>query len=226
MCGRFAQYSSRDEYFESFGLKADEIQYDPEPIGRFNVAPGTKVLLLSERGEELHFDPVIWGYGPEWWDKQPLINARGETAATGRMFKPMWNHGRAIVPADGWFEWKKEADKKQPYFIYHKKNQPLFFAAIGKAPYDKDHGHEGFVIVTAASNKGMVDIHDRRPLVLTADAVREWLSADTTPERAQEIAHDAALPEKDFTWHPVSRKVGNIHNQGSELVEKIDDPVT
>jgi len=226
MCGRFAQYSSRDEYFESFGLKADEIQYDPEPIGRFNVAPGTKVLLLNERDEELHFDPVIWGYGPEWWDKQPLINARGETAATGRMFKPLWNHGRAIVPADGWFEWKKEGDKKQPYFIHHKKNQPLFFAAIGKAPYDKDHGKEGFVIVTAASNKGMVDIHDRRPLVLTADAVREWLSADTTPERAQEIAHDAALPEKDFIWHPISRKVGNIHNQGSELVEEIDDPVT
>lgn len=225
MCGRFAQYSSRDEYIESFGLKADEIQFDPEPIGRFNVAPGTKVLLLNERDEEFHLDPVIWGYGPEWWDKQPLINARGETAATGRMFKPLWNHGRAIVPADGWFEWKKEGDKKQPYFIYHMKNQPLFFAAIGKASYDKDHGHEGFVIVTAASNKGMVDIHDRRPLVLTADAVLEWLSTDTTPERAQEIAHDAALPEKDFTWHPVSRKVGNIHNQGSELVEEIDDPV-
>lgn len=225
MCGRFAQYSSRDDYFESLGLKAEEIQYDPEPIGRFNVAPGTKVLLLNERDEELHLDPVCWGYGPEWWDKQPLINARGETAATGRMFKPLWNHGRAIVPADGWYEWKKDGSKKQPYFIYHKKKIPLFFAAIGKAPYGKDHDKEGFVIVTSSSNKGMVDIHDRRPLVLTADAVREWLSEETTPERAQEIANDAAVPEKDFTWHPVSKKVGNIHNQGEELVEEIDDPV-
>jgi len=127
MCGRFAQYSSRDDYFDSLGLKPDEITFDPELIGRFNVAPGTKVLLLSEREDALHLDPVFWGYGPEWWDKQPLINARGETAASGRMFKPLWNHGRAIVPADGWFEWQKEGGKKQPFFIYHRKKQPLFF---------------------------------------------------------------------------------------------------
>ena len=219
MCGRFAQYSSRDEYFDSLGLKPDEITFDPEPIGRFNVAPGTKVLLLSEREDALHLDPVFWGYGPEWWDKQPLINARGETAASGRMFKPLWNHGRAIVPADGWFEWQKEGGKKQPFLICHRKKQPLFFAAIGKQPYGQDHGKEGFVIVTSSSNQGMVDIHDRRPLVIAADAVREWLSADTTPQRAEEIARDAAVPEKDFTWRPVSAKVGNIHNQGSELIE-------
>ncbi|MFJ5162149.1 SOS response-associated peptidase family protein [Pantoea sp. NPDC088449] len=219
MCGRFAQYSSRDEYFESLGLKPDELTFDPDPIGRFNVAPGTKVLLLSEREHALHFDPVYWGYGPEWWDKQPLINARGETAASGRMFKPLWNHGRAIVPANGWFEWKKEDGKKQPFYIYHRKEQPLFFAAIGRQPFGRDHGKEGFVTVTSSSNKGMVDIHDRRPLVITADAVREWLSNDTSPQRAEEIAHDAAVPEQEFTWHPVIKKVGNIHNQGKELVE-------
>lgn len=219
MCGRFAQYSSRDEYFKALGLQPDEITFDPEPIGRYNVAPGTRVLLLNEQDDALRLDPVFWGYGPEWWDKQPLINARGETAAGGRMFKPLWNHGRAIVPADAWFEWKKENDKKQPFCIYHKDNQPLFFAAIGRQPYGQDHGKEGFVIVTSASNRGMVDIHDRRPLVIAPDAVREWLSAGTSPERAEEIAREAALPEKAFTWHPVSKKVGNIHNQGRELVK-------
>lgn len=72
------------------------------------------------------------GLWAEWWDKQPLINSRGETAASGRMFKPLWNNGRAIVPADGWSEWHKEGDKKQPFFIYHRKKQPLFLAAIDK----------------------------------------------------------------------------------------------
>lgn len=65
MCGRFAQSMTREDYL---ALLADEserdIPYDPEPIGRFNVAPGTKVLLLSERDEQLHLDPVIWGYAP------------------------------------------------------------------------------------------------------------------------------------------------------------------
>lgn len=225
MCGRFAQYNSRNEYFDALKIKDDEIIYDPQPIGRFNVAPGTKVLLLNERDEHLHLDPVYWGYGPDWWHKQPLINARGETAASGRMFKPLWHHGRAVVPADGWFEWKRDASHKQPYFIYHQNKQPLFFAAIGKAPYDKDHGHEGFVIITAASNKGMVDIHDRRPLVLSSDAVAEWLSPETTPERAEEIAQEAALPEKAFSWHPVDKAVGSIKHQGAELVERIDHPL-
>jgi len=226
MCGRFAQYSSRDDYFDSLGLTPDEITFDPEPLGRFNAAPGTKVLLLNEQEDSLRLDPVYWGYGPEWWDKQPLINARGETAASGRMFKPLWNHGRAIVPADGWFEWQKEGGEKQPFFIFHKKKEPLFFAAIGRQPYGQDHGKEGFVIVTSASNQGMVDIHDRRPLVITPDAVREWLSDETSPARAEEIARDAVVPEKAFTWHPVSKKVGNIHNQGKELVEaEVDSDV-
>lgn len=65
MCGRFAQYSSRDEYFEALGASPEELTRDPEPIGRYNVAPGTKVLLLSERDVDLAFDPVYWGYGPE-----------------------------------------------------------------------------------------------------------------------------------------------------------------
>lgn len=221
MCGRFAQYSSRDDYYEALGIGPEEMTWDPTPIGRYNVAPGTKVLLLNERDGQLHIDPALWGYGPEWWNKQPLINARGETAASGRMFKPLWEHGRAIVPADGWFEWKKMADKKQPYFIYHREQQPLFFAAIGKAPFNREHSSEGFVIVTAASNQGMVDLHDRRPLILTAGVVREWLSSDTSPARAGEIARDSAVPESDFTWHPVALKVGNIHQQGADVIADI-----
>jgi len=77
------------------------------------------------------------------------------------------------------------------------------------------------VIVTSASNQGMVDIHDRRPLVITPDAVHEWLSNETSSARAEEIAHDAAVPEKAFTWHLVSKKVGNIHHQGSDLIEAL-----
>ncbi len=91
MCGRFSQSMTREDYLSCLADEADrDIAYDPKPIGRYNVAPGTKVLLLSERVEQLHIDPVFWGYTPGWWDKPPLINARVETAATNRMFKPLW----------------------------------------------------------------------------------------------------------------------------------------
>lgn len=217
MCGRFAQYQSRDVYLDALGIADSDYVHDPEPIGRYNVALGTNVVLLNQRDGELKLDPVYWGYGPEWWNKPPLINARGETAASSRMFKPLWNHGRAVVFADAWYEWKRSGELKQPYCIYQKNHEPMFFAAIGKAPYDDPHGKEGFLIVTAASNKGMVDIHDRSPLVLKASAVAEWLSEDTSPERAEEIAKEATLPKSDFRWHPVSNKVVSPKNQCEEL---------
>lgn len=87
MCGRFSQSQTRAEYL---AYLADEVDSGfsavPEPVGRYNVAPGTRVLLLSESNDQLKLDPVLWGYSPPWWHKAPLINARAETAAEGRMF--------------------------------------------------------------------------------------------------------------------------------------------
>ncbi|WP_318368328.1 SOS response-associated peptidase [Enterobacter sp.] len=224
MCGRFAQARTREEYLAFLANEAErDIPYDPQPIGRYNVAPGTKVLLLNERDDLLHLDPVHWGYAPGWWDKAALINARVETAATSRMFKPLWQHGRAIVFADGWFEWKKEGNRKQPYFIHRTDGEPIFMAAIGSTPFERGDEAEGFLIVTAAADKGLVDIHDRRPLVLTPEAAREWLRQETRGVDAEELAKTGAVAAEEFTWHPVTRAVGNVQNQGAELIEPEGD---
>ncbi len=224
MCGRFAQARIREEYLAFLANEAErDIPYDPQPIGRYNVAPGTKVLLLNERDDLLHLDPVHWGYAPGWWDKPALINARVETAATSRMFKPLWQHGRAIVFADGWFEWKKEGNRKQPYFIHRADGEPIFMAAIGSTPFERGDEAEGFLIVTAAADKGLVDIHDRRPLVLTPEAAREWLRQETRGVDAEELAKTGAVAAEEFTWHPVTRAVGNVQNQGAELIEPEGD---
>ncbi|CAI0844595.1 SOS response-associated peptidase family protein [Serratia quinivorans] len=226
MCGRFTQIKSRDDYLAFLVEEAEnDIPYDPEPISRYNVAPGTKVLLLNNRDNSFHLDPVLWSYAPGWWDKPPLINARVETAATSRMFKSLWNHGREIVFADGWFEWKKEGDIKQPYYIYRKDKKPLFFAAIGKQPFDVGDEAEGFLIVTAAADKGLVDIHDRRPLVFTPEAALEWMDPETTGAQVSELALDAAVPADEFTWHPVTQSVGNVKNQGADLIKNTSDKI-
>lgn len=219
MCGRFAQAQSRDDYLTLLTGENDrDIPWDPLPLARYNVAPGTKVLLLYEQEEKLRLDPVFWGYAPAWWHKAPLINARVETAATSRMFKPLWQHGRAICFADGWFEWKREGDIKQPWFIHRADGQPIFMAAIGKRPFAQVNEHEGFLIVTSAADKGLVDIHDRRPLVLSPEAAREWLRQDTDSQQAQTLAREGAVAAQEFVWHPVTRAVGNIKNQGPELI--------
>lgn len=116
---------------------------------------------------------------------------------------------------------KREGDMKQPYFIHRKDGKPIFMAAIGSVPFERGDEAEGFLIVTAAADQGLVDIHDRRPLVLVPEAAREWMRQDIGGKEVEEIIADGALSADHFKWHPVSRAVGNVKNQGPELIEAI-----
>jgi putative SOS response-associated peptidase YedK len=88
---------------------------------------------------------------------------------TGKFFKALWPQGRALVMADGWYEWVADPldpKRKQPYFIRLKSGAPMFMAALAEVrPGLEANEGDGFVIITAASDAGMVDIHDRRPVV-------------------------------------------------------------
>ncbi|MBW5554016.1 SOS response-associated peptidase, partial [Klebsiella pneumoniae] len=112
-------------------------------------------------------------------------------------------------------------DKKQPYFIHRADGQPIFMAAIGSVPFERGDEAEGFLIVTAAADQGLVDIHDRRPLVMTPEAAREWMRQDIGGKEASEIASDGSVSADHFIWHPVSCEVGNVRNQSSELINSI-----
>lgn len=235
MCGRFAQYRTALDYLEA--LRADLADFqtglETRPLGRYNVAPGSRVLLLNRQDDGLHLDPVMWGYLPFWarQAKRPaMINARVETAATSKMFRGIWRTGRALVIADGWYEWKKDPQnpkRKQPYFIRLKSAEPMFFAAIGqfRPATQEPREDDGFVIITAAADAGMIDIHDRRPLVLPPDVAREWIDPELSEDRAAEIGREAATPVDAFEWYPVSKAVGNVKNDGPDLLTLIDNPL-
>ena len=138
---------------------------------------------------------------------------------SNRMFKLLWQHGRAICFADGWFEWMLEGEKKQPYFTHRKDGKPIFMAALGRVSFERGDEAEGFLSVAAATDQGLVDIHDRRPLVLVPEASRGWMRQDIGGKEAQEIAADGSVSADHFTWHHVSRAVSNVKNQGPELIE-------
>ncbi|MCH5499683.1 SOS response-associated peptidase family protein [Pseudomonas syringae pv. syringae] len=158
--------------------------------------------------------------------KRPApINARVETVMTGKFFKGLWPNGRAVAPANGWFEWVKDPDdpkKKQPYFIRLKSKKPMFFAALAQVHrWLEPHDGDGFVIITSASDSGMVDIHDRRPVVLTSEGARAWLDSETAPQKAEALAKEHCRIVGDFEWFPVDRAVGNVRNQGPELIQPV-----
>lgn len=225
MCGRYSIYEPMAHYLKELGSKQIVINgYDEWPLERYNVAPSTRVEIIRGVEEGLRVDKVRWGWSPFWAKgKRPdPINARVETVTTGKFFKQLWPNGRVLVPANGWFEWVKDPldpKKKQPYFIRLKTQAPMFYGGLGQVtPGLEPRDEDGFVIITAASDQGMVDIHDRRPLVLTPEYANEWLEPDLSPERAAEIAMECCRPVDDFEWYAVGKEVGNVKNQGAQLL--------
>ncbi|QXH37410.1 SOS response-associated peptidase [Pseudomonas muyukensis] len=232
MCGRYAIYESMDDYLKQLALDLVVIDgYDHLRINRYNVAPSSRVEVIRAVPGGLSVDRVKWGWSPPWAQgKRPdPINARGETLATGKFFKALWPGGRALAPANGWFEWlpdPADAKRKQPYYIQAANGAPLFFAALAQVhrsigPDPRD----GFVIVTAAADQGLVDIHERKPLVLSPALAREWIDPATPDERAAALLQTGCAPARCFKWYPVGKAVGNVRNDGPELIEALQLPL-
>lgn len=225
MCGRFAQYQGLADYLRELQAEQDVVSgYDNTPINRYNVAPGSRVLVLHNAADGLRIDPCHWGWAPFWATgrRPPPINARVETVTTGKFFKALWPQGRALVMADGWYEWVADPldpKRKQAYFIRLKSQAPLFMAALAQVhPGRQPNEGDGFVIITAASDQGMLDIHDRRPLVLGAEHARRWLDPHVPAAEAQRLANEHCLPVEAFEWFAVGSRVGNARNEGAELI--------
>jgi putative SOS response-associated peptidase YedK len=178
---------------------------------------------------------VWWGFRPHWAiaRKVPqMINARADKI-TGSAWKPMLKSGRVVVPCDCWYEWVKDDDgKKQPYLLHAKDKRPLFLAGLTNVKGEDISGPrnaedapgiiDGVVIVTDASNAGMVDIHDRRPVAMSAADAQHWLDPDTTVELAAEIARSAARPVSEFDWYKVSRDANDARHDSPDIILPLD----
>ncbi|EPU1531249.1 TPA: SOS response-associated peptidase family protein, partial [Pseudomonas aeruginosa] len=86
-------------------------------------------------------------------------------------------------------------------------------------PDSQQEERHGFVIITADAEGGMIDIHDRRPVVLSPELAREWVDGATPPERAEQMVLQEGEAPEVFTWYRVDRAVGNVRNQGAHLIE-------
>lgn len=227
MCGRITQYRSKAAYADAIGWDSTLFAaQNGDPPPRWNVAPGTLPLLMHGFVEdECRIDTVHWGYRPSWAADKSIpeaINARLEKAVTGAFFRSLWKSGRAIVPADGWFEWTGEPRHKQPWHIHLKTGQPMFLAALTNYRPDKEiREGTGFVIVTEASDAGLVDVHDRRPVVFSAEDARLWMDNSLPAEQAEQLARAVSLPTDAFAWHMVSKDVNRAGNNAPHLIEAI-----
>jgi putative SOS response-associated peptidase YedK len=223
MCGRFDQSQTAKNYASVFGWT--DAVYDSQATPAWNVSPGTYRPVMHIQDGERRVDDVFWSYRARWAEgKVPVcINARLEKLAN-RYWQRLLKSGRAVVAAEGWYEWTGEKGRKQPWHIHRKDRQPLYMLALANfGPFAENPAEAGFVLVTDAAAQGMLDIHDRKPVVLDAADAALWLDPALSPEQALQLARSTALPPDAFDWFKVSPAVNRAANDGPQIVLPLED---
>ena len=149
-----------------------------------------------------------------------MINARGETVADKPFFRTAFEHGRCLIPATGYYEWRTENKVKQPYLIHLPGDAPVFepFAFAGIMSTNKVLDTRTFAIITLAADEGIANIHNRMPVIFKGDVLDAWLDAETGKAEALDLLQHNRGGE--LVYYPVSKDVGNVANKGPELIEK------
>ena len=224
MCGRFTLTASPEEVQALLGL-LDVEAFPP----RYNIAPTQPILLViagapREPGSNLPDRRALlvrWGLISSW-AKNPkdlplLINARSETAAEKNAFRAAMRHRRALVPATGFYEWKREGKKSTPYFVRPKGGGLVAFAGLMET-YAEPGGSEidTGAILTTSANADVASIHDRMPVVIHPADYGRWLDCRTQEPR--DVA-DLMRPAEAgfFEAIPISDKVNKVANTGPEI---------
>ena len=206
---------------------------------RFNVAPTDPVPLLALEQGVLTLGRARWGLIPHWWKetKPPKLsfNARLEEAPAKPMWRDPMRFGRCLIPAEGWYEWRviEQTDPqtgeivqaKQPHYI--RRQDGLLFCFAGLMSRRSVPGSEEpqvtCALLTNAAAGPLAAVHDRMPVVLSDEAHDAWLDrALKDPAKVAELARNSQRPEA-FTHFPVRKLVNSTRNDGSELIEPLED---
>lgn len=242
MCGRYANTKVTTDLATLFEA-IDE--GDDQWAGSFNIAPTTHAPIVrmsksaggragvpNDQGARV-IDSARWGLVPAWAKDvsigNRMFNARSETVQTSKAYRRPFAARRALVPADGWYEWQKlPSGAKQPYFMTHRDG--LTFAGLWESWGRGTEGFRSFTVLTCPAIGGLEDIHDRMPLLLPPDTHAAWLG-----EEDANVADLLAGPQLEdvlsLDLRKVSKAVGNVRNNGPELIDEIetvaeDDPPT
>ncbi len=256
MCGRYASSRQPEDLVEEFEIRnADLPHLEPD----WNVAPTKEVYAVVERpprGDddssggsvpERQLRVLTWGLVP-FWAKDPavgnrMINARVETVAEKPAYRRAFERRRAILPADGYFEWYPTEDltaagkpRKQPYFIRPADGGLLAMAGLYEIWRDPDKAEDDpsrfrwtCTVLTTSAEDSLGHIHDRMPLMLAPDRYAAWLAPRTNDKDDLLSLLEPAAPGR-LEAFPVSTLVSNVRNNGPELVEPLplesDQPVS
>ncbi|MBZ0274071.1 SOS response-associated peptidase [bacterium] len=182
MCGRYAGGDGGEPNAELLIRVLKIIRDNPDifPPRRDNISPTQSAPIVRERDGGRHVDELRWGLVPKWVKdpkdlKAPLINARGESVATKPSFREAFRRRRCLVPAAGFYEWKKDGAKKIPHFIRREDEGMMMFAGLWEHWEKGDEAIDSYTIITTDALPGLRELHDRMPVIVSPNDFDAWL---------------------------------------------------
>ncbi len=217
MCGRYQfNFKNKDEFRKRYDI-GSEFPYS-EIKTRYNITPGTPMPVVTRHSPNA-VEIMLWGMIPEW-DKSDkprgFINLRDDTVANKPWAWKYLRFQRCLVPASGFYEWKKTADEKIPYYFHLPGANYFSFAGL----YNEWRDKKTYTIITTSPSPLMKPIHNRMPVILTKEEEKQWLNPDETEVDKLKIFLKPYRGKMDA--YPISRRINSPINNNAEIIKPID----
>ena len=225
MCGRYRLSRHKQVLLDRFGVEPDE-DFDWQP--RYNIAPTDRVPVIRQdpRQPRRRISLLRWGLIPSWAKDASvgarMINARAESAAEKPAFRDALMKRRCLVPADGFYEWKKLDKTRQPYSIGMADGELFAFAGVWERWKDPvGQWVKSFSILTTEPNRLTREVHDRMPAIVDPGSYDLWLDPGLTDLAA---VGELVKPfeASRMRMYPVSARVNSVKNDDAACAEEMD----
>ncbi len=217
MCGRFVN-TEKKENIQKLFRSSEILNYSDQS---FNISPSNLINVIYKENKKLYIDNFFWSYS--FFNKQNnitqfVINARIETIVSKFLFKESFIKRKCLIISNGYFEWKKINNTKQPYLISIPKNELMFFGGIWRQEIINNIKSNVVCIITKEANENLSKIHSRMPLIMSHNEGMDFLNDDDN----RFLEKNKSVIEDDIDYFPVSKKVNNPKNNDENCIKEIN----
>jgi putative SOS response-associated peptidase YedK len=218
VCGRFTSSQRQEAIGERFEVAVPESYQE-----RYNLAPQQRALIVREREDAREAVMAKWGLMPHWAKDSKIafkmINARTETLTEKPAYRGLLSRHRCLIPADGFYEWTIGNDGKKHPIHFHLPGRELFaFAGLWTSRTEEETGEllESCTIITTQPNELVAPVHDRMPVILSAEREAAWLDPSISKEHALSLLE--SYPADLMLALPASVRTNSIRNDDPGLL--------
>ena len=222
MCGRFALPIPARSLAEQLSL-SEFTEYPP----RYNIAPTNLIpaVILDSKRHERILRMFHWGLIPFWAKDtkigSKMINVRAETITEKPAFRSAFKKRRCLIPAAGFYEWKKETSGKNPYYIYLRDGKPMIFAGLWEQWGKDGEFIESCTIITTTANNLVEELHSRMPVILNPKDYDTWLDTEKCDADSLTLLLKP-YPQELMTMHPVSSDINSPRYDNSSCIDPLE----